>query len=116
MKSSIMKIIFENNRNAATGQFVMRKCLSANPAADKWCGLERDPEVAATRKHLKRCEDKLQRERNIAVAVRCNTSGVCVDEVPVLRMNGDGAVEATEHWSARMAGHRWSPSHLPRRL
>lgn len=64
-RSSIAKFSFETTRVANMALFRM----AANPSGGWWCGLERDPEIAAKRRRLKRYGDRARKEFKVETQV-----------------------------------------------
>lgn len=105
-RSSIVKFSFETTKLANMALFRMRKALASSPSAGRGCWLERDPEIASKRRHLKRCTDRIVNEFKADATTQYATGEICIGDIPILRMSHSGCVEATEHWHDRMKGRQ----------
>lgn len=95
-----MRIELDGPRAAGIAGLRMMQGLAANPSGGRWAGLWRDPDVASSRTHLKRCAGREgEGEKRVDSQPRYGTAEVVANDRPVLRMGWHGAMDASEDWA-----------------
>lgn len=117
-RASIVKVVCEDPKMASQARFRLRKALAANPGANKWCSLERNPDTSDRRRHLKCCSDRLRQETGVECTTRCSTGEVTVGDAAGLRMLHGGSALSRElagaHERSEVGGGTLAPPPLKR--